>query len=214
MARTTRTFIAVPLSESSTKKVARLQANLSNSGTGIRWVEPKTLHLTLAFLGDVPDTDLHAICNKVKEHVGLLRGFSLDIVGLGTFPEPSKPRVLWAGLQGDLDALKALHRAVIDGATDAGYRPEDERFEPHITLGRIRQGRGPSPVDLTGVVNRHRLWQAGSLDCAAVVTYSSSLTPDGPIYDVLGTARLRPPAKEPRPRPGKDIEPDGPGEST
>ncbi len=214
MARTTRTFIAVPLSETSVNKVARLQSNLSNSISCIRWVEPKSLHLTLAFLGDVPDTDLHEICGKVKDSVGLLRGFSLDIVGLGTFPDPAKPRVLWAGLQGDIDALKSLHKAVIVGSTDAGYRPEDERFSPHITLGRIKQGRGPSPVDLTGVVSRHKLWQAGVLDVAAVITYSSSLTPDGPIYDPLGTARLRPPAKDPRPRRGKEIEPGEAPEST
>jgi 2'-5' RNA ligase len=165
------------------------QRALAPEVEGARWVGTEALHLTLAFLGDVLDTDLNAVCLAVAEPVRDRPPFDLEVRGLGAFPDPSRPRVLWAGVVGDLDALNAVQKSVFDAATRAGYRPADERFHPHITLARLKTGRGPA-VDLGPLVDRYRRWGAGAFVADTVITYASTMTPDGPAYAPLGRAPL------------------------
>ena len=65
----------------------------------------------------------------------------------------------------------------------------DTRFHPHVTLGRVKAGRGPAP-DLTPIVNHYKTWSAGAFTVVEAVTFASTLTPDGPIYAPLGRAPL------------------------
>lgn len=189
MPRTTRTFIALPLPGAVRSKLEAIQRSLAPEVPGARWVGPDAFHLTLAFLGDVPDTDLNAVCVAVAEAVRGRPRFDLEIRGLGAFPDPTRPRVLWAGAVGDLDALTAVQKDVFDAATRAGYRPADERFHPHVTLARLKPGRGPA-VNLAPVVEARRRWAAGAFTADTVITYESSSSPDGPAYSPLGRATL------------------------
>ena len=118
--------------------------------------------------------------------------FDVRLEGLGAFPNPARPRVIWAGLTaGDLSPLIELQKAVSRAASGAGYRPDDQRFNPHITLGRIKSDRrGPRPPDLTQTLERYRNWSGGSFALTEVVTFGSSLTPEGPIYTPLAKAPL------------------------
>jgi 2'-5' RNA ligase len=189
MPRSTRTFIAIPLPGAVRSKLEALQRSLAPSIAGARWVGPDAFHLTLAFLGDVPDPDLNAVCLAVAESVRRQTRFGLEVRGLGAFPDASRPRVVWAGVVGDLDALSAMQKSVSDAATRAGYRPADERFHPHVTLARLKTGRGPA-VDLGPVIDRYRRWAAGSFTAETVITYGSTMTPDGPAHAPLGRAPL------------------------
>jgi RNA 2',3'-cyclic 3'-phosphodiesterase len=189
MPRTTRTFIALPLPGAVRSKLETLQKTLTPEAAGARWVDRAAFHLTLAFLGDVGDADLNAVCLAVAESVRDHARFSLRARGLGTFPDPSRPRVLWAGIGGDLDALASVQRAVFEAAAAAGYRPPEERFHPHVTLARLKPGRGPV-ADLSAIVQRHRLWDGGGFAADTIVTYASTTTPEGPAYAPLGRAPL------------------------
>lgn len=188
MPQTTRTFIALPLPGAVRSKLEALQRALGQEIPGARWVGPESLHLTLAFLGDVHDTDLNAVCRAVAESVRERSRFSLEIVGLGAFPNPTRPRVLWAGIGGDVDLLNDVQRSVFDAATRSGYRP-DERFHPHITLARFNPGRS-SAVDLGPLLEAYRTWTLGPFSADTVITYASTLTPDGPAYAPLNRAPL------------------------
>ena len=187
--RTTRTFIALPLPGAVRSKLEALQTSLAPAVEGARWVGPEAFHLTLAFLGDVADPDLNAVCLAVAGSVRNLPRFSLEVRGLGAFPDAGRPRVLWAGIEGDLDALAAVRRAAFDAATLAGYRPADERFHPHVTLARLKPGRGAS-ADLGPLIERRRAWRAGAFPADTVITFASTTTPDGPAYASLGRAPL------------------------
>lgn len=189
MPRTTRTFIALPIPNPLKTKLERLQRLIAPSLEGARWVEPSGFHLTLAFLGDVDDTDLSKVCNAVTVAVAAAAPFHLTIKSLGTFPTPVKPRVVWVGIEGDLDALADLQKIVAVAATEAGYRPEDERFHPHIALGRLKVGRGPT-IDATALEAHYRLWAAGVFTAETVVVYASTSTPEGPAYAPLGQAPI------------------------
>lgn len=189
MPRTTRTFIALPLPGPIRSGLEGLQRSLGAEVAGARWVGPEAFHLTLAFLGDVADADLNAVCLAVSESARGHRRFDLAIRGLGAFPKPDRPRVLWAGVVGDLDALSAVQRDLYDAAIRAGYRPADERFHPHITLARLKPGRGPTP-DLGPLLDARRDWDGGRFAADTVITYASTTTPDGPAYAPLGRAPL------------------------
>jgi len=192
MAQTTRTFIAVPMPDAIGERLGKLQNRLGPKLPSIRWNEVKPFHLTLAFLGDVPFVDLNPICEAVARASRTVRRFELEVAGLGVFPSPAKPRVLWAGLTGPgLESLAQLHKAVVDAVTETGHRPDDARFSPHVTLGRIKPGGGKSlGAELPSILEAHREFSAGIFTVGEAVAYSSTLTPEGPAYAALARGPL------------------------
>jgi 2'-5' RNA ligase len=191
MRETTRTFIAIPIPDSVGPQLLRWQQALAPSIPGCRWVESLPLHITLAFLGDVANRDLNDLCLSVAAAVEPSVRFDLKVEGLGAFPSPARPRVVWAGLiADDLGPLLAVREAVVRAATQAGYRPDDLRFHPHVTLGRIKSDRGRAP-DLTELVRREQARSAGTFPVFEVVTYASTLESKGSSYAPLNRARLK-----------------------
>lgn len=192
MAQSTRTFIAIPLPDAIGDRLTRLQGRLAPQAPSVRWNATPPFHVTLAFLGDVPYVDLNAICGAVTAAARTVRRFELTVTGLGAFPNLARPRVLWARLEGPgLEPLADLHRAVIAALDKVGCVPEDERFSPHVTLGRIKPGRGSAqPDNLAAVVARHQTWSAGAFTVGEVVAFSSTVTPEGPAYAPLARAPL------------------------
>jgi RNA 2',3'-cyclic 3'-phosphodiesterase len=191
MAGTTRTFIAVPVPDALGLKLERLQSLLAPDVPGARWATTRPFHLTLAFLGDVAHADLNDVCRATAGAASAVGPFSLRLEGLGAFPDPARPRVAWVGAVGPgLGPLGILQQAVAGAIRDAGHPPEDDRFHPHVTLGRLKVVRG-RPSDLTPLVKHYRTWSPGSFDVAEAVVYSSTLTPDGPAYAPLARAPLR-----------------------
>jgi 2'-5' RNA ligase len=194
MPRTTRTFIAIAIPSPHGEKLTRLQAELAPAVPGARWTMAQPFHMTLAFLGDVADVDLNTLCRAVSEASAAIPRFEARVEGVGAFPDPARPRVIWAGLVApDPSPLRELQKAVAKAATKAGYRPDDERFHPHITLGRIKSDRrGPRTLDLTPFLEPHGTWSAGSFVVSEVITFGSTLTPEGPVYTPLAKAPLAP----------------------
>ena len=189
MARTTRTFIAVAVPETLGQKLTRLQTLLAPDLPGVRWTETPPFHLTLAFLGDVADTDLNDVCHATTSAVAALPSFDLRLEGLGAFPDALRPRVVWVGATGPgVAPLETLQQAVAGAVRGAGY-PPDDRFHPHVTLGRLKPGRAASP-DLTPLVKHYRTWSPGSFTVAEVVVFASTVTADGPHYAALGRGPL------------------------
>jgi 2'-5' RNA ligase len=191
MRETTRTFIAIPIPDPIGTKLGQKQVELTPTVPGCRWTTGAPFHLTLAFLGDVRNRDLDELCRNVAAATEPFERFELELKGLGAFPSLQKPRVIWAGITAiDLNPLLELRKAVVQAATQAGYRPDDLRFHPHITLGRIKSDRGHQAPDLSAVVDREQTWSAGRFTAVEVVTYASTLDPKGPTYAPLGRARL------------------------
>ncbi len=148
--------------------------------------------MTLAFLGEVPDNDLNPLCKGVAEASLPFPFFELRLEGVGVFPNPARPRVLWAGLAAaDMTPLMELQKAIVKKVTTIGYRPDDQRFTPHVTLGRIRSDqRGQASLDLTGTLQAYLNWSAGTFLVREVITFASTLTPEGPAYAQLARAPL------------------------
>lgn len=188
-----RTFIALPIPETQRTRLGRLQSLLAPDLPGARWVTPDQFHLTLAFLGDVPDLDLAPVCRAVKEAASAFPRLTLNLQSLGAFPAPERPRTVWVGLGGpDFEALLALQGAIAEAVAEVGYPTDEDRFTPHITLGRLKGSKSGDPsTDLTRQAAHFRTWSAGNFEAAQVVAYASTLTPEGPAYMTLATTPLK-----------------------
>src|SRR5262245_19666146 len=97
MART-RTFIGIDIGDAIRANATALQKELAKSGAEVKWATPESMHITLLFLGEVEDRELHAVCRAVKESAAGEPPFALRVSGVGAFPTPRRPKVLWAGI--------------------------------------------------------------------------------------------------------------------
>ena len=135
-----RAFVAVELDGAVKEVLAGLIDGLRKAGlVGLRLVEPEAVHLTLKFLGDVPETVAEAIPPAIGEAVRGLRPFDLATGDTGVFPSRGAPRVLWIGLNGDLAQLLDLHRRLEEALEPLGFARERRPYRPHLTLGRLRE---------------------------------------------------------------------------
>jgi RNA 2',3'-cyclic 3'-phosphodiesterase len=184
-----RTFIAIDLGKPIRDRLVSLQESLTKIATGIKWVGPDNLHVTLLFLGEVDARDLPALCRAVEEVTQTLSAFSLTIEGAGCFPNPRRPRVLWVGAGVGTQEVVALHDALERPLLALGcYRREERKYTPHVTLGRIRSES--APPGLAEALAKHRTWHAGDTMVREVHVMSSELTPQGPVYSILSRAKL------------------------
>jgi 2'-5' RNA ligase len=185
----TRTFIAVDPGKDIRARLVALQEVLARTETEVKWVERENLHVTLLFLGEVDERDLPAVCKAVADGAGQILAFPMTVQSVGCFPNPRRPRTLWAGVGEGTQALCTLHDALESPLMELGcYRREDRPFTPHITLGRVRSDR---PTDkLAAALAKNAGWRGGETLVREVHVMGSELTPQGPVYTVLSRARL------------------------
>lgn len=192
MASSSRIFVAFTVPDVQRNRLGRLQGLIAPEIPNARWVEPALFHVTLAFLGDVPDVSLNAVCRAVAGACEGFPPFTVNLQSLGAFPDPSHPRVAWVGLTGPgLETLGKLRQSIADAVGRAGFPPDDDRFTPHLTLGYIKTKKGAN-LDLSPLVAHYRTWSAGNFTVDSIVTFASTLTPEGPTYMRLAAAPLRP----------------------
>ena len=142
--------------------------------------EPQ-LHVTLRFLENVGETEIAALRAAVLTPWPVAM---LSVHGLAQFPARGSPRVIWAGLRGDLDAVSAIARRLDEVALGAGVAADDRGFHPHITLGRCKSGFGGARIE-RAVRESAEVAIAAAFFATRVVLYSSRLSQDGPIYTEL-----------------------------
>ncbi len=191
MKQTIRSFIAVEMGLAVREAAARMVAQLQPARADVKWVETQNLHLTLAFLGDVLLRETHEICKVLTEAVQDLPPFDLEIRGAGAFPTLQRPRTIWLGAAAGREPMIALQERIETALhKKLGYRRESRRFQPHLTIGRVRSG-GPAIAELARILTEHADYEFGLTAVDEVVLFSSELTPKGPIYEALGHAELR-----------------------
>ena len=126
----------------------RALAPLRNAPGAPRWGTPERWHLTLLFLGGVPEPQLPGLVAAAAPAVAATPPMRLRLAGAGRFGSVRRPQVAWAGLAGDVAPLVALAGRLAAVARTCGLPVEDRPFRPHLTLGRWRPGR-PADGSLT-----------------------------------------------------------------
>ena len=185
---TLRAFIAVPLPPAITQQLADVQRRLRRGcpEQAMSWVKPENVHLTLFFLGDIlPERQapVETALSVVARHA---RPLTFSVQGAGAFPNLNRPRVIWVGLQEPTGQLALLHRAVSEAMANAGFQPEDRRFSPHLTLGRIRQRASREDAQTVGeAVRRAEVGHLGDATVEEMILFRSVLKSLGAEYTPL-----------------------------
>jgi 2'-5' RNA ligase len=169
MPECTRTFIAIAVPQPVEHELTRLQAELAPEIAGCHWTSTRPFHITLAFLGDVPNSDLNEICQTVTASSVSLDRFEVEVRDMGAFPNAGRPRVVWAGVTAtNINALNELQQSVIGSL-------EHSRHDNQ----RVR-----------ALIDRWAGWSAGGFVVAEVLIMASTLGRSGPRYEVLSRAQL------------------------
>jgi len=191
-----RLFVALDLPAGAKAALAATVGQLQSViPAGVRWVNPAGIHLTLKFLGDTDSglvTPLRAALREMAA-AGDSKPFPLHLDGLGVFPNRREPRVIYAGVGGDLDSLAQTQRQVEQAIVRLGFPQEKRPFRPHLTLGRVRDGAAPAARRQIGdtiarqaaALSPEYAWMAGEIHLIR-----SHLTPSGAVYITLGQAPL------------------------
>jgi 2'-5' RNA ligase len=146
-----RLFIAFSLPTPLQSYLDRICDDLGQSVPlkSIRWVKSESIHLTLRFLGDTPENQVAEVGREIDRIAECHAAFELQLDRLGCFPNPRRPRVIWAGIKGNNEKLQMVQGEIEAMVNMLGWEPEGRRYHPHLTLGRVKnssqvvQGRLP-----------------------------------------------------------------------
>ncbi len=193
--KTHRLFVACELPDDVKRSLAGVIADLRAQSDGaVRWVNPESLHVTLKFLGEVPERQIPAVKVALQEAVVRHSPFFLEFASIGTFGGREGLRVMWVAVAGDVLRLEALSRDVNRALSVIGFEPETRPFRPHLTLGRVRdhiatRERAGLEVAVGKVEVPESAWRTSQISLVR-----SHLLADGARHDVVATFPLRTPA--------------------
>jgi len=178
-----RTFIAVELNPGFAEKIRELQSRFS--GFDLKFVDPELVHITLKFLGNVDESKVSSLSAALDSIT--CEPFEAKIGGLGVFPKPSNPRVLWLGSTGN---FRALHDNVEKLLEPFKFEKDDKEFTAHATLARVKYLKKDQKTAFINTVKELKDTEIGTMCVNKVLLKKSTLTPKGPIYETLHTVYM------------------------
>jgi len=194
-----RLFIALDIDRSIRERIARFIEGVRNFAPDARWMKEEALHVTLKFIGELPEEKVEAI----KQSLSTVTSSAGDIRfrGYGFFPTPKSARVFWVGMESGPE-LAALAAAIDDKTAVHGIPREERRFSPHLTLARASGASGAprrQAGDRTSRVFALLQERLGNLPAPEFGTmtphefflYQSQLSPKGSKYTKLASFRLQ-----------------------
>ena len=187
-----RSFVAIELPEEAREGLARLRKELErDEHKFVKWVDPRGVHLTLKFLGNIPSKRVAEITEAIEEAVQGISPFHLEISGLGAFPGLRQARVFWVGIGGEVDKLSKLQQNLDSAFAALGFAKVERSFVPHLTLARIRQGASPLERKSFGELVGSAIFKDKyHIKVEAINLMRSQLTPAGAIYTCLSAVEL------------------------
>ncbi len=177
-----RIFIAVDIEDPLiVGRIERVKDAITSTGVPMKPVETQNLHITLRFIGEVP-------LSTVEEVKDVLRSlnfkpFRIKLAGLGAFPSPSRPRVVWIGVAEGGEELARLRDEIERGLREIGIQPERQKFHPHLTIARVKGTRNIH--SLVRIISEYSDYEFGEVMVDRVRLKKSILTRKGPIYETL-----------------------------
>jgi 2'-5' RNA ligase len=193
MPENVRLFIAVELPDELKGMLAEIERELESQipPRTVRWVRPSAMHLTLIFLGETPTSRVEPIREAMRSAAAGVPKTSFRAIGLGCFPNPRRPRVVWVGVEEATGNLERIKRALDQELKPLGFKPEKRPFSPHLTLGRVnRQASYQDAAELGRVIERATLQEVAEVQVNQIHLVRSDLRPSGAVYTILASFAL------------------------
>jgi len=189
-----RAFIAVEIPLELREAVCHVTAPLQEGiGSVVRWVPMENMDLALKFVGDVSPANVEMLSQMLRAEAELFQCFDLRLDGLGSFPSPKRPRVLFIGIQAPA-VLEALQRGIESASRRLGYESEERGFSPHLTIGRVKHASRVTATEqqtIRRALADTRIDSLGTARVDSVHLYKSDLQPSGSVYTRLYSAPLK-----------------------
>jgi 2'-5' RNA ligase len=179
-----RTFIAVEASPPLREELFSLQQELRKSSSDVKWVEPQNIHLTLKFLGDTKEEKIPEIKEALSGICLNANPFKIGFCGIGVFPKPDSPRVVWIGIKEGEKQITELAACIENDLSRLGFEPEKRTFSAHLTLGRVRSEKNKN--NLKNAIAEIASYNfKNTLIIENIVLFRSELDSAGPRYTKL-----------------------------
>ena len=175
-----RAFIAIDLPESIKSFLSEAQEALKLYGFRVKWVRPQSIHLTLKFLGDIATADTDKIAKAMTLAARGCPIVSLTAKGIGVFPNVRRPRVIWAGLNGQLETLVNLQQTLDAHLSVLGFARDTRAFKSHLTLGRVKGKIVPDR--LKAAIDKLKEFESESFETNRIILFKSELRSTGAVY--------------------------------
>ncbi len=183
-----RLFIAIELDDKVKQALDILQERLKRELPGLRWVKPNNIHLTLKFLGYTEEDKLPRLKEIVSKAAEETQSFTVTFSGLGAFPNTRNPRIIWVGVKEMSGALQTIVERLEKQVTALGLEAEKRSYKPHLTLGRVKERVGRK--NFTDILAPFKNEDVGRVVVGEISLIRSDLTPKGPIYTTVHSAKL------------------------
>ena len=177
-----RSFLAFDIENDEVlNKFATMQKGLIQTNADVKLVKLHNIHITVRFLGNITPATVEKIFREMKKVPFF--PFNVQIRGLGAFPNPSYPRVIWAGITEGADQLKSVSSHLEPRLRGLGFTPDSKGFSPHLTIARVRSGRNRQ--QLSRFITENASCEFGAVKAKCLRLKKSELTPRGPVYSNL-----------------------------
>jgi RNA 2',3'-cyclic 3'-phosphodiesterase len=189
--KTTRAFLAIELSDEIHSALASLLINLqSKIPSGVRWVPVNNIHLTIKFLGEIPDDRIESLKKELLMFFPNISHFPISVSNLGVFPSYMNPRIIWVGVQNN-PSLQQM-AAECERVTQINGIPNEVRpFSPHLTIGRVLPSLSRENLKILGsTLKSIKYQQEVTQNVEKLTLFKSDLTPAGSIYSRLAVIAL------------------------
>jgi len=182
-----RCFIALEIPIETQAALGDIVGQLKMSGADVKWVDPVNIHLTLKFLGEIPESDALRAGLAINMLKGKFNAIESGLGGLGAFPSLDRPKVIWVGLSQGTKEIKEIYREVERLTADISEEEKGREFSPHLTLGRVRSNK--NVVQLKEAVRKAVISQK-DFRITRLALMKSTLTREGAIYTELNGVEL------------------------
>jgi len=184
-----RSFLAFELPDDIKSIVTRVSGEIRKSFLDVRWVRPESIHLTMVFMGDVQSEQIPPMGESLGSVCANHTSFTISLRPMGCFPNIRNPRVIWLGIDGDLERMSRFRDDLQRVLSPFGIKEEERAFRPHLTLGRFKK-----PAKRQGEIEQ-MLTKYSDLSSPARILnelflFRSDLKPGGAVYTRMLSWRL------------------------
>jgi 2'-5' RNA ligase len=181
-----RVFIAIELPNDVRTQLKDVQRVLRPLATAAKWVSPESIHITLKFLGEVPEKRVDQIDASLASLTW--KPFTIAVHGVGFFPSARSPRVFWVGM--DAPTMQGLTEELDARMEPLGFESEKRAFRPHITIARAKTSRLDAALVTASATFAERNF--GSFTADRINLVQSTLKPTGAVYSTIKEYLLEP----------------------
>ncbi len=186
-----RAFIAIELPLKIKEELGRMEEKLKETGADVKWVKPSNMHLTLKFLGEISQDQLNKITDILTDVLKNRNKFSIAVKGLGAFPDMTRPKVIWAGIEDKDNIITRLAAELEERLTALNILKEERNYSGHITIGRVKSWKNTKELseNISRIANDCNGGKT-NFTVERITLFKSNLTPLGPVYEALKETNL------------------------